>query len=39
MTKPLNHEALDIVTNDAAYWIGFLFADGSVAQAAMARGA
>lgn len=30
MTKPLNHEAFDIVTNDAAYWIGFLFADGSV---------
>ena len=30
MTKHLNHEAFDIVTNDAAYWIGFLFADGSV---------
>jgi hypothetical protein len=30
MTKYLNHEAFDIVTNDAAYWIGFLFADGSV---------
>ena len=32
MTKYLNHEAFDIVTNDAAYWIGFLFADGSVIQ-------
>ena len=30
MTKYLNHEAFDIVTNDAAYWIGCLFADGSV---------
>jgi len=30
MTKYLNHEAFDIVTNDAAYWIGSLFADGSV---------
>jgi hypothetical protein len=30
MTKYLNHEAFDIVTNDAAYRIGFLFADGSV---------
>jgi hypothetical protein len=26
----LNHEAFDIITDDAAYWIGFLFADGSV---------
>jgi hypothetical protein len=32
MTKYLNHEAFDIVTNDAACWIGFLFADGSVIQ-------
>jgi hypothetical protein len=32
MTKYLNHAAFDIVTNDAAYWIGFLFADGSVIQ-------
>jgi len=32
MIKYLNHEAFDIVTNDAAYWIGFLFADGSVIQ-------
>jgi hypothetical protein len=32
MTKHLNHEAFDIVINDAAYWIGFLFADGSVIQ-------
>ena len=32
MTKYLNHQAFDIVTNDAAYWIGFLFADGSVIQ-------
>ena len=33
MTKRLvNHKAFDIVTNDAAYWIGFLFADGSVIQ-------
>ena len=32
MTKYLNHEAFDIITNDAAYWIGFLFADGSVFQ-------
>lgn len=26
----VNHGAFDVVTNDAAYWIGFLFADGSV---------
>ncbi len=26
----LNHQALDVITDDAAYWIGFLFADGSV---------
>ena len=33
MTKCLvNHMAFDVVTNDAAYWIGFLFADGSVIQ-------
>jgi hypothetical protein len=33
MTKCLvNHKAFDVVTNDAAYWIGFLFADGSVIQ-------
>jgi DNA invertase Pin-like site-specific DNA recombinase len=32
MTKHLNHEAFDIVNDDTAYWIGFLFADGSVIQ-------
>ena len=26
----VNHEAFDVVTDDAAYWIGFLFSDGSV---------
>jgi hypothetical protein len=26
----VNHEAFDVVTDDAAYWIGSLFADGSV---------
>jgi hypothetical protein len=26
----VNHEAFDVVTNDVAYWIGFLFADGCV---------
>ena len=26
----LDHEAFDVMTNDAAYWIGFLFADGCV---------
>ena len=25
----MNHKALGIITDDAAYWIGFLFADGS----------
>jgi hypothetical protein len=33
MTRRLvNHHAFDVITNDAAYWIGFLFADGSVIQ-------
>lgn len=27
---PLRHDAFDVLTPDAAYWIGFLFADGSV---------
>jgi len=26
----LDHEAFDAITNDAAYWIGFIFADGCV---------
>jgi hypothetical protein len=26
----LDHEAFDTITNDAAYWIGFIFADGCV---------
>ena len=26
----VNHKALDVLTDDAIYWIGFLFADGSV---------
>jgi hypothetical protein len=26
----INHKAFDEITNDSAYWIGFLFADGSV---------
>jgi transposase-like protein len=26
----LNHEMFDVITNDSAYWISFLFADGSV---------
>jgi Mor family transcriptional regulator len=28
----VNHEAFDVFTDDATYWIGFLFADGSVIQ-------
>src|SRR5208282_5274398 len=33
MTRHLvNHQAFDVVSDDAAYWIGFLFADGSVIQ-------
>jgi hypothetical protein len=28
--RSLNHNAFDIITDDAAYWIGFLFADGSI---------
>jgi hypothetical protein len=28
--KSINHRVFDIITDDAAYWIGFLFADGSV---------
>jgi intein-encoded DNA endonuclease-like protein len=29
-TYQLRHDAFDELTPDAAYWIGFLFADGSV---------
>jgi DNA invertase Pin-like site-specific DNA recombinase len=28
--KSLDHEAFNLITDDAAYWIGFLFADGSI---------
>lgn len=28
----VNHKALDVLTDDATYWISFLFADGSVIQ-------
>lgn len=28
--RPLRHDALDVLTPDAAYWCGFLFTDGTV---------
>jgi hypothetical protein len=29
---PLRHDALDVLTPDAAYWCGFLFTDGTVVE-------
>lgn len=31
---PLNHNALDVLTADAAYWCGFIFTDGGIVRRA-----
>lgn len=30
VARPLRHDALDVLTPDAAYWCGFIFTDGTI---------
>jgi hypothetical protein len=30
--RPLHHDALDVLTPDAAYWCGFIFTDGTISR-------
>jgi hypothetical protein len=30
LQRPLRHDALDVLTPDAAYWCGFIFTDGTI---------